>query len=60
MLISVLKEDKKKNKKKIVGFISSISVKISVYGTEIQTVKINFLCVKKELRSHNLATVLMK
>ena len=59
-LISVLKEDKKKNKKKIVGFISAITTKISVNGTEIQTVKTNFLCVKKELRSHNLATVLMQ
>lgn len=60
ILLAVLKEDKVKNKKKIVGFISSISANISVKGTEIKTKKINFLCVKKELRYHNLATVLMQ
>lgn len=59
-LISVVKEDKVKNKKKIIGFISAIPSKININGTEIQMAKINFLCVKKEFRNKRLTPVLIK
>ena len=59
-LISVLQEDKKKNKKKMIGFISAIPSKISINGTEVQMAKINFLCVKKEFRNKRLTPVLIK
>ncbi len=44
----------------MVGFISGIPTKISICGTEIEMVKINFLCVKKEFRNHRLSTVLIQ
>ena len=59
-LISVLKEDKKKNKKKMVGFIAGLPIKICINGTDITLAEIDFLCVKKELRSKRLAPVLIK
>ena len=59
-LVSVVKEDKKKNKKKMVGFIAGLPIKINIYGTDITLAEIDFLCVKKELRSKRLAPVLIK
>lgn len=59
-LISVLKEDKVKNKKKMIGFISAIPSKININGTEVQMAKVNFLCVKKEFRNKRLTPVLIK
>ena len=59
-LISVVKEDKIKNKKKIIGFISAIPSKININGTEVQMAKINFLYVKKEFRNKRLSPVLIK
>ena len=59
-LISVVKEDKRKNKKKMVGFIAGLPIKINVYGKEITLAEIDFLCVKKELRSKRLAPVLIQ
>ena len=59
-LISVVKEDKIKNKKKIVGFIAGIPVKVNIHGTDITLVEIDFLCVKKEIRSKRLAPVLIQ
>ena len=59
-LISVLKEDKVKNKKKMIGFISAIPIKININGTEVQMAKANFLCVKKEFRNKRLTPVLIK
>jgi glycylpeptide N-tetradecanoyltransferase len=59
-IISVLKEDKVKNKKKMIGFICAIPCKISVIGTEVQLAKVNFLCVKKEFRNKRLTPVLIQ
>lgn len=59
-LISVVKEDKIKKKKKIVGFIAGLPVKLNIHGTDITLAEINFLCVKKDLRSKRLAPVLIK
>ena len=59
-LISVLKEDKIKNKKKMIGFISAIPSKIFINGNEVQMAKVNFLCVKKEYRNKRLTPVLIK
>ena len=59
-LISVVQEDKVKNKKKMVGFIAGLPITIHIYGTDITLAEIDFLCVKKELRSRRLAPVLIK
>ena len=59
-LISVLKEDKVKNKKKMIGFISAIPSKIVINGKEVQMAKVNFLCVKKEFRNKRLTPVLIR
>ena len=59
-LISVVREDKKKNKKKMVGFISGIPVKVQIHGTIMEMAEINFLCVNQNFRSHRLAPVLIK
>ena len=59
-LISVVKEDKIKNKKKMVGFIAGLPVKVNIHGTDITLAEIDFLCVKKELRSKRLAPVLIR
>ena len=59
-LISVLKEDKIKKKKKMVGFIAGLPVKVNIHGTDITLAEIDFLCVKKEIRSKRLAPVLIQ
>ena len=59
-ILSVLKEDKVKNKKKMIGFICAIPCKISINGTEVQMAKVNFLCVKKEFRNKRLTPVLIQ
>ena len=59
-LISVVRLDKIKNKKKMVGFIAGLPVKVHIQGTDITLAEIDFLCVKKELRSRRLAPVLIK
>ena len=59
-IISVVKEDKVKNKKKIIGFISAIPTKLSIDNTEIKMAKVFFLCVKKEFRNRRLTPVLIK
>ena len=59
-LVSVVKEDKVKNKKKIIGFISAIPTKLSINNTEIKMAKVCFLCVKKEFRNKRLTPVLIK
>ena len=59
-LISVVKEDKIKKKKKMVGFIAGLPIKINIHGTDITLAEIDFLCVKKELRAKRLAPVLIK
>ena len=59
-LISVVLEDKVKNKKKMVGFIAGLPVKVHIYGTDITLAEIDFLCVKKEFRSKRLAPVLIR
>ena len=38
------------NDNKLVGFISAIPAKISIYGKHILCAEINFLCVHKKLR----------
>ena len=59
-LVSVVKEDKVKNKKKIIGFISAIPTKLCINNTEIKMAKVSFLCVKKEFRNKRLTPVLIK
>ena len=59
-LLSVVKEDKIKNKKKIIGFISAIPTKLSINNNEIKMAKVCFLCVKKEFRKKRLTPVLIK
>ena len=59
-IVSVVKEDKVKNKKKIIGFISAIPTKLSIDNTEIKMAKVFFLCVKKEFRNRRLTPVLIK
>jgi len=48
-LISIVQLDTKKNKKKMVGFIAGIPIKINIHGTDMCLAEIDFLCVKKEL-----------
>ena len=59
-LISVVQLDKVKNKKKMVGFIAGIPIKVSIYGTDIELAEIDFLCVKKEFRDKRLAPLLIQ
>ena len=59
-LISILQNDKVKNKKKMVGFIAGLPIKINIHGQDITLAEIDFLCVKKELRSRRLAPVLIQ
>jgi glycylpeptide N-tetradecanoyltransferase len=47
-------------KGKLLGFISAIPTRMSVTGTDVDMVEINFLCVHKKLRSKRLAPVLIK
>ena len=59
-VLSVMKEDKIKNKKKIVGFITAIPSKLNINNNEINMAKVCFLCVKKEFRNKRLTPVLIK
>ena len=59
-LISIVQLDKKKNKKKMVGFIAGIPIKICIYGTDMHLAEIDFLCVKKEFRNKRLAPLLIR
>ncbi len=59
-LISIVQLDPKKNKKKMVGFIAGIPVKVFIYGTEMDLAEIDFLCVKKEFRNKRLAPLLIR
>ena len=59
-LISIVQLDTKKNKKKMVGFIAGIPIKINIYGTDMQLAEIDFLCVKKEFRNKRLAPLLIR
>ena len=59
-LISVVLEDKAKNKKKMIGFIAGLPIKVHIHGTDITLAEIDFLCVKKEFRSRRLAPVLIQ
>uniref|UniRef100_A0A8C4QI13 Glycylpeptide N-tetradecanoyltransferase n=1 Tax=Eptatretus burgeri TaxID=7764 RepID=A0A8C4QI13_EPTBU len=46
--------------RKLVGFISAIPARISIYNSIIRMVEINFLCVHKKLRSKRVAPVLIR
>ncbi|PRP88849.1 glycylpeptide N-tetradecanoyltransferase 2 [Planoprotostelium fungivorum] len=46
--------------KKLIGYITAIPARISVYKKEMNLVEINFLCVHKKLRDKRLAPVLIK
>ena len=59
-LISIVQLDTKKNKKKMVGFIAGIPIKINIYGTDMNLAEIDFLCVKKEFRNKRLAPLLIQ
>ena len=59
-LISIVQLDKKKNKKKMVGFIAGIPIKINIHGTDMHLAEIDFLCVKKEFRNKRLAPLLIR
>ena len=48
------------NTGKLMGFITAIPAKISVYGKQVPMVEINFLCVHKKLRDNRLAPVLIR
>jgi len=45
--------------KMLVGFITGVPSKISIYKKEIKMAEINFLCVHKKLREKRLAPVLI-
>ncbi|XP_073991019.1 N-myristoyl transferase [Rhodnius prolixus] len=45
---------------KLVGFISAIPAKLSIYNSMQTMVEINFLCVHKKLRSKRVAPVLIR
>ncbi|XP_014281224.1 glycylpeptide N-tetradecanoyltransferase 2 [Halyomorpha halys] len=45
---------------RLVGFISAIPAKLSIYGQKQSIVEINFLCVHKKLRSKRVAPVLIR
>ncbi|KAK9505244.1 hypothetical protein O3M35_009338 [Rhynocoris fuscipes] len=45
---------------KLVGFISAIPAKLSIYNSVQTMVEINFLCVHKKLRSKRVAPVLIR
>ena len=53
-LVSIVQLDTKKNKKKMVGFIAGIPIKVCIYGTDMELAEIDFLCVKKEFRNKNV------
>ena len=47
-------------KKTLYGFISAIPVTMNVKDQKVKMVEINFLCVKKQLRSKGLGPVLIQ
>ena len=47
-------------KGKIIGFFSGLPMKLSVYGKEIMTYNISFLCIDIKYRNHNLAETMFK
>ena len=47
-------------KNKLFGFIAAIPITISVNGSDIEMVEINFLCVHKQLRTKRLAPILIR
>lgn len=49
-----------RTKRKLVGFISSVPIKIRINQTFLFSSEINFLCVHKKLRSKRLAPVLIR
>ena len=59
-LISIVQLDTKKNKKKMVGFIAGIPIKVCIHGYDIELAEIDFLCVKKEFRNKGLAPLLIR
>ena len=59
-LISIVQLDTKKNKKKMVGFIAGIPIKVCIHGYDIELAEIDFLCVKKEFRNKRLAPLLIR
>ena len=59
-LVSIVQLDTKKNKKKMVGFIAGIPIKVSIHGYDIELAEIDFLCVKKEFRNKRLAPLLIR
>ena len=59
-LISIVQLDTKKNKKKMVGFIAGIPIKVCIHGYDIELAEVDFLCVKKEFRNKRLAPLLIK
>ena len=59
-LISIVQLDTKKNKKKMVGFIAGIPIKVCIHGYDIHLAEIDFLCVKKEFRNKRLAPLLIR
>jgi glycylpeptide N-tetradecanoyltransferase len=59
-LISIVQLDTKKNKKKMVGFIAGIPIKVCIHGYDISLAEIDFLCVKKEFRNKRLAPLLIR
>ena len=58
-LVSIV-QLKKKKKKKMVGFIAGIPIKVSIHGYDIELAEIDFLCVKKEYRNKRLAPLLIR
>ena len=59
-LISIVQLDTKKNKKKMLGFIAGIPIKVCIHGYDISLAEIDFLCVKKEFRNKRLAPLLIR
>ena len=59
-LVSIVQLDTKKNKKKMVGFIAGIPIKVCIHGYDIELAEVDFLCVKKEFRNKRLAPLLIK
>ena len=46
--------------KKIIAFFSGLPMRLSVYGKEINTYNISFLCIDMKYRKHNLAEIMFK
>lgn len=54
ILISIQKNNN------LVGFFSGLPMKVSVYGKEIMTYNISFLCIDKDYRFQKLAEIMFK